>query len=326
MKHEVRIGSLTAPGNVFLAPMAGITDLPFRKICRSLGADYAVGEMAASKEELMDTAKTSLRYDFTDEAEPRAIQLLGADPKALVKAAKRGVVAGAQIVDYNCGCPAKKVCSVECGAALLRRPDVIRESLTALVAESGVPVTLKFRTGWSRDEQNAEEIAEMAQEVGVSMLVLHGRTRADGYKGEAEYETIRRVKSLCDIPLIANGDITSGKKANDVLKYTHADGVMVGRASFGNPWIFKEITDYLNGVEYQPPSVDEILAVILRHQKMHMDFYGEYLGVRSFRKHLGWYLKRLQVSPEFMVELNSIESAAQQEKKVREFFELADQA
>lgn len=324
MIHSVQIGRYTVSGNVFLAPMAGITDLPFRVLCRNLGSSYAVGEMTTSQENLLKTEKTKKRYDFTNEPNPRTIQLIGSDPIALVSAARKGVEAGAQIVDLNCGCPAKKVCSVSCGSALLQYPDLVEELLTALTSNLDVPVTLKFRTGWKKGIINALQIAEIAQRAGVAMLVLHGRTREDGYSGEAEYETIRQVKKSVDIPVIANGDITDGPKARAVLEYTGADGVMIGRASLGNPWVFKEIITYLRDESRSTLSLSEIRDTILHHHKMHIDFYGEAKGVRTFRKHLTWYLKRFGVTPNFMATLNKIEDYQEQEHKIHEFFEFTD--
>jgi tRNA-dihydrouridine synthase B len=320
---EVDIGGLRTKGNVFLAPMAGVTDLPFRSLCRRFGASYAVGEMAASKNDLQSTEKTRLRYVFDGEEAPRAIQLIGADPRDLAQAAKKAVRAGAQIVDLNCGCPAKKVCSVDCGSALLRQPELIRELLRALIDATDAPVTLKYRAGWSPEEINACEIAEMAQKEGVSLLVLHGRTRAGGYTEPVDYEIIRKVKSISNIPVIANGDITSGAKAAHVLEYTSADGVMIGRGAFGNPWIFQEITAYLEGREFSIPSGGEILRTVLEHQKAHMDFYGEAVGVRSFRKHLLWYLNRLTENPEMQNAARAIcqlKTYAQQKEALEEFF------
>lgn len=315
-----KIGPYQVKGKVLLAPMAGITDLPFRILCRKFGADYAVGEMAATQEGLQKTEKTRLRYTFDGEPEPRAIQLIGADPKAVADSAKRAVDCGAQIIDLNCGCPVKKVCSVACGSALLKDPLLIGRLLKALVSAVDVPVTLKYRTGWDASHINAMEVAHIAEQEGVSLLVLHGRTRDQGYKGQAEYQTIQIVKKIAKIPVIANGDITSFSKAEAVLSYTHADGVMIGRAAFGNPWIFQEIQAGLNGEKFKAPGLEEIYQTILEHQTAHIRFYGEHKGVRTFRKHLNWYLKRLNASSEELLVLNQMEDVGDQRAELEKFF------
>ncbi len=301
--------------------MAGVTDRPFRQLCKKLGAGYAVSEMAASNPRLWASEKSSRRTDHAGEMEPKAVQIAGADPHDLAECAKFNVERGAQIIDINMGCPVKKVCNNWCGSALLQHEDLVQRILDAVVNAVDVPVTLKFRTGWDRQNKNALTIARMAEEAGIAMLTLHGRTRADGYKGDAEYDTIAAVKAAVGIPVVANGDITTPDKAKFVLDYTGADAVMIGRAAQGRPWICREIDYFLRTGEYMPPPlVDEVRELMHEHLPAHYAFYGEYLGVRTARKHIGWYVEDLPGGEEFRQRMNRLESTAEQLSAVDEFF------
>ena len=301
--------------------MAGVTDRPFRQLCKQLGAGYAVSEMAASNPRLWASEKTSRRIDHAGEMEPKAVQIAGADPKDLADCAKFNVERGAQIIDINMGCPVKKVCNSWCGSALLQHEDLVERILHAVVEAVDVPVTLKFRTGWDRQNKNALRIARLAEQAGIQMLTLHGRTRADGYKGEAEYDTIRAVKQAVSIPLVANGDITTPEKAKFVLDHTGADAVMIGRAAQGRPWICREIDHYLRTGEHLPaPLVDEVRGLMNEHLPAHYAFYGEYVGVRTARKHIGWYVQDLPGGEEFRQRMNLLESTAEQLAAVDDFF------
>ena len=302
--------------------MAGVTDRPFRQLCKQLGAGYAVSEMAASNPRLWATEKSSRRTDHAGEMEPKAVQIAGADPQDLADCARFNVERGAQIIDINMGCPVKKVCNAWCGSALLQDEALVQKIVESVVNAVDVPVTLKFRTGWDRLNKNALKIARIAQDAGIAMLTLHGRTRADGYKGDAEYDTIAAVKQSVAIPVVANGDITSPEKARYVLDYTGADAVMVGRAAQGRPWIFREIDHYLRTGEYLPaPYIDEVRHLMDEHLRAHYAFYGEYLGVRTARKHIGWYVQDLIGGEEFRREMNKLESTEQQLIAVDKFFE-----
>jgi tRNA-dihydrouridine synthase B len=302
--------------------MAGVTDRPFRQLCKELGAGYAVSEMAASNPRLWATEKSSRRTDHTGEMEPKAVQIAGADPKDLADCARFNVERGAQIIDINMGCPVKKVCNAWCGSALLQDEELVKRIVDAVVGAVDVPVTLKFRTGWDRDNKNALNIARIAEDAGIAMLTLHGRTRADGYKGDAEYDTIAAVKKSVSIPVVANGDITSPEKAKFVLDYTGADAVMVGRAAQGRPWIFREIDHFLRTGKHLPaPYVDEVRALMDEHLRGHYAFYGDYLGVRTARKHIGWYVRDLQGGEEFRQKMNLLESVGEQLLAVDQFFE-----
>jgi tRNA-dihydrouridine synthase B len=301
--------------------MAGVTDRPFRQLCKKLGAGYAVSEMAASNPRLWASEKSSRRTDHAGEMEPKAVQIAGADPHDLAECAKFNVERGAQIIDINMGCPVKKVCNNWCGSALLQHEDLVQRILDAVVNAVDVPVTLKFRTGWDRQNKNALTIARMAEEAGIAMLTLHGRTRADGYKGDAEYDTIAAVKAAVKIPVVANGDITTPDKAKFVLDYTGADAVMIGRAAQGRPWICREIDYFLRTGEYLPPPlVEEVRELMNEHLPAHYAFYGEYLGVRTARKHIGWYVEDLPGGEEFRQSMNRLESTAEQLSAVDEFF------
>ena len=301
--------------------MAGVTDRPFRQLCKQLGAGYAVSEMAASDPRLWATEKTSRRINHDGEMAPRAVQIAGADPALLAQCAKFNVDRGAQIIDINMGCPVKKVCNSWCGSALLQNEQLVGAILDAVVAAVDVPVTLKFRTGWDRAHKNALHIARIAESAGIAMLTLHGRTRADGYSGAAEYETIAAVKAAASIPVVANGDITTPEKARLVLQATGADAIMIGRAAQGRPWIFREVEHYLRTGEYLPaPCVSEVRQLMDEHLRAHYAFYGDYLGVRTARKHIGWYVRELVGGEEFRQRMNLLEDCDAQLAAVEQFF------
>ncbi len=320
----MRIGPWTLPNNVLVAPMAGVTDRPFRQLCKKLGAGYAVSEMAASNPKLWDSVKTSRRLNHDGEIAPISVQIAGADPAMMAEAAVFNANKGARIIDINMGCPVKKVCNVASGSALLRHEDLIVRILDAVVeacAPLGVPVTLKTRTGWDRDSRNALRVARLAQDAGIAALTLHGRTRADLYTGEAEYDTIRAVRAELKIPLIANGDIDSPEKARRVLDYTGADAVMIGRAAQGRPWIFREVDQYLRtGETLAPPSYGEMRELLLEHLDDHYRFYGEHTGVRTAHKHIGWYLDGLPDADSFRDRMNLIDNTRDQWRAVSEWF------
>ncbi|MCW5296832.1 tRNA dihydrouridine synthase DusB [Herbaspirillum lusitanum] len=318
----MNIGPHSLRNNVFVAPMAGVTDRPFRQLCKQLGAGYAVSEMAASDPRLWQSEKTSRRTNHDGEMEPKAVQIAGADPAMLADCAKHNVDRGAQIIDINMGCPVKKVCNSWCGSALLQNEKLVGRILDAVVNAVDVPVTLKFRTGWNRENKNALAIAAMAEQSGIAMLTLHGRTRADGYSGEAEYETIAAVKAAVKIPVVANGDITTPERAKHVLTVTGADAVMIGRAAQGRPWIFREIDHFLRtGTHLPAPMVAEVQELMLEHLQAHYAFYGEYLGVRTARKHIGWYVRDLPEGEQFRQRMNRLEDTQLQWNAVRDFFE-----
>jgi tRNA-dihydrouridine synthase B len=302
--------------------MAGVTDRPFRQLCKQLGAGYAVSEMAASNPRLWATEKSSRRTDHAGEMEPKAVQIAGADPQDLADCARFNVERGAQIIDINMGCPVKKVCNSWCGSALLQNEALVERILDAVVGAVDVPVTLKFRTGWNRENKNALNIARIAEQAGIQMLTLHGRTRADGYSGDAEYDTIAAVKASVKIPVVANGDITTPEKARDVLAITGADAVMIGRAAQGRPWICREIDHFLRtGTHLPAPLVDEVSALMHEHLEAHYAFYGEFLGVRTARKHIGWYVRELVGGEAFRRQMNLLESTSEQLAAVAGFFE-----
>jgi tRNA-dihydrouridine synthase B len=294
----MRIGPYTLPSAVVLAPMAGVTDRPFRILCRKLGAGLAASEMLTSDTRLWNTPKSRLRMSHEGEPEPRVVQLAGADPAALAEAARLNVDQGAQIIDLNMGCPAKKVCGKLCGSALLKDESLVARILDAVVGAVSAPVTLKIRTGWDREHRNGVNIARIAESCGIQALAVHGRTRADFYDGAAEYETIRDIKSAIGIPVFANGDINAPEKAREVLDFTGADGVMLGRASHGAPWIFRSVNAFLNGGSpaggntHAALSRPEVRDIILAHLDSLYVFYGEATGVRIARKHLGWYCEQ----------------------------------
>jgi len=323
----MRIGSWLLPNKVIVAPMAGVTDRPFRQLCRRLGAGHAVSEMAASNPRLWDSVKTSRRLNHDGESEPITVQIAGADPDMMAEAAVFNVRKGARIIDINMGCPAKKVCNAAAGSALLRHEELVARILEAVVGACtplGVPVTLKTRTGWSRDERNALRIARLAQDIGIAALALHGRTRADLYTGEAEYDTIKAVKAEISIPVIANGDIDSPEKARAVLDYTGADAIMIGRAAQGRPWIFREVDHYLRtGEQLAPPSHAELRKLLLEHLDDHYRFYGEHTGVRTARKHIGWYLAGMPGGAELCARINLIDNTREQWQAVAQWFDTA---
>jgi tRNA-dihydrouridine synthase B len=302
--------------------MAGVTDRPFRTLCRKLGAGMAVSEMVSSNSLLWGAEKTRRRADHAGEDEPRSVQIVGTDPKLMAQAARVNAERGAQIIDINMGCPAKKVCNVAAGSALLRNEPLVADILKAVVAAVDVPVTLKIRTGWDRANRNAVAIARLAEDCGVQSLAVHGRTRADQYMGKAEYDTIRAVKAAVRIPVIANGDVDSPEKAAYVLSHTGADGVMIGRAAQGNPWIFREISHYLTAGQKLPePPVAEVRDTLLEHLGNLYAFYGEHTGVRVARKHISWYSKGLRGGAAFRHAVNQVETVSAQLAMVREFFD-----
>lgn len=321
-KSSLHIGPYALPNRLFLAPMAGVTDRPFRQLCRRLGAGMAVSEMITANKALWASKKSLLRANHEGEPEPRSVQIAGADPLMMAEAARHNVDQGAHIIDINMGCPAKKVCNVMAGSALLQHETLVAEILESVVNAVDVPVTLKIRTGWDRDNRNGVTIARIAEEAGIQLLSVHGRTRADAYKGDAEYDTIAEIKSRIAIPLIANGDIDSPQKAQLVLEKTGADGLMIGRAAQGNPWIFKQILHYLDhGQLLASPEVDEIRKVLIEHLENLYDFYGDYTGVRMARKHIAWYSKGLRNGNAFRQQMNQLEQPQQQLRYTRDFFE-----
>ncbi|WP_051378893.1 tRNA dihydrouridine synthase DusB [Derxia gummosa] len=322
MSTGVRIGRFTTANNVFVAPMAGVTDRPFRALCRRFGAGHAVSEMAASNPKLWGTEKTQRRLNHDGEASPRAVQIAGADPVMLAEAARYNVDRGAEIIDINMGCPAKKVCNVAAGSALLRDEALVARILESVVAAVDVPVTLKTRTGWSREQRNAIRVARIAEQSGIALLTLHGRTRADLYEGEAEYDTIAAVKAEVGIPVVANGDIDSPAKAARVLAHTKADAVMVGRAAQGRPWIFREIAHHLaTGGQLPPPTIGEVRDALVEHLHSHYAFYGELTGLRTARKHIGWYVRDLPGGETFRARMNTLESTQAQVEATVEFLD-----
>lgn len=317
----MQIGQYKLRNNLVVAPMAGVTDRPFRMLCKKLGAGYAVSEMVTSNSLLYGSAKTLRRANHEGEVEPISVQIAGADPKMLADAARYNVDHGAQIIDINMGCPAKKICNVMAGSALLKDEPLVSQILKAVVAAVNVPVTLKIRTGWDKQNRNAVAVAKMAEDIGVQALAMHGRTRACAYMGEAEYDTIAEVKQAINIPLIANGDITTPEKAKYVLEYTGADGVMIGRAAQGRPWIFREIEHYLaTGEHMPPPEVSEIRSVMLGHIHDLYEFYGDLSGMRVARKHISWYTKGLKDSANFRHAMNQLQTIDDQLAAINDFF------
>lgn len=316
-----RIGPYTLPNRLILAPMAGVTDRPFRQLCRRLGAGLVVSEMVTSDVRLWNSRKSSLRLLHAGDPEPRSVQIAGGDPQMMADAARKNVELGAQIIDINMGCPAKKVCNKAAGSALLRDEPLVREILDAVVGAVDVPVTLKIRTGWDRENKNGITVAKIAEDAGISALAVHGRTRADLYTGEAEYETIAAIKQAVSIPVFANGDIDSPEKAKAVLDATGADALLIGRAAQGRPWIFREIEHYLRTGESLPaPSLLEVERILLEHLAALHAFYGELMGVRIARKHVGWYLATLPGAREFRAQFNRLDSTDAQCAHVRAFF------
>ncbi|MCL2021096.1 MAG: tRNA dihydrouridine synthase DusB [Betaproteobacteria bacterium] len=313
--------------NLFLAPMAGVTDRPFRRLARKMGAGMAVSEMVTSNSLLYGSAKTRRRADHTGEPEPVSVQIAGADPAMLAEAARYNIERGAEIIDINMGCPAKKICNVMAGSALMQDETLVARILNAVVrAVPETPVTLKIRTGWNRANKNAVAIARIAADCGVRVLAVHGRTRADQYMGEAEYDTIAEIKSRIGIPVIANGDIDSPEKAKFVLDYTKADGIMIGRAAQGRPWIFREIEHFLaTGEKLQHPSLTEIHSLLSEHLRDLYDFYGETAAVGIARKHISWYTRELPNSAVFRKTMNTLPDRRSQEATIHDFFRQAPQ-
>ncbi len=308
--------------NLFVAPMAGVTDRPFRQLCKKMGAGLAVSEMVTSNSLLYGSAKTLRRANHIGEAAPIAVQIAGADPRMMAEAARHNVDHGAQIIDINMGCPAKKVCNVMAGSALMQDEQLVGKILDAVVgAVPDTPVTLKFRTGWNLANKNAPNIARIAESAGVRAVAIHGRTRCQQYRGEAEYDTIALVKTLVKIPVIANGDIATPEKARHVLDVTGADGIMIGRAAQGRPWLFREIEHYLKTGEHLPPAeVTEIHAILMAHLDDLYAFYGIETGVKVARKHISWYTKGLVGSAAFRKMMNTLPDAEQQRRAVHDFF------
>ncbi len=319
----MQIGPYTLPNALFVAPMAGVTDRPFRSLCKRLGAGYAVSEMVTSRPDLRDSLKTSRRLNHQGESAPIAVQIAGTDPEMLAEAARYNIARGAQIVDINMGCPAKKVCNKWAGSALMQ-DEPLAEAIVAAVVQAaqphGVPVTLKMRTGWSGEHRNALRIARRAEAAGVSMITVHGRTREQAYQGQAEYDTIREVKQAVSVPVVANGDIDGPDKARTVLQATGVDALMIGRAAQGRPWIFQEIEHHLRTGTYLPaPATAQVRDWMLEHLDDHYSLYGEVAGVRTARKHIGWAVKRLPGGGDFCRHLNTLEGTATQTQAVSHF-------
>jgi len=318
----VRIGPYVLPNELAVAPMAGVTDRPFRQLCKRLGAGYAVSEMVASNPALRSTAKSLRRIDHAGEVAPVAVQIAGADPATMADAARYNVGRGAQIVDINMGCPAKKVCNVAAGSALLSDEGRVAAILDAVVRAVDVPVTLKIRTGPAPGNRNAVRIARMAEDAGIAALAVHGRTRACAFVGAVEYDTIRAVKASVAIPVIANGDVDTPERARAVLAATGADALMIGRAAQGRPWIFREIAHFLaTGEPLPPPTVEEARALIVEHLHDHYAFHGADIGVRTARKHLGWYTAALEGGAAFRRVMNACETTAAQVAAVNDYFD-----
>ena len=325
----MHIGTIELPNALFVAPMAGVTDRPFRMLCKRLGAGYAVSEMVTSKRELWHTLKTSRRADHAGEGAPIAVQIAGVEPAEMADAARYNIDRGAQIIDINMGCPAKKVCSAWAGSALMQDEPLalaIIEAVVAACTPSRVPVTLKMRSGWCASQRNALRIARAAQDAGVAMVTVHGRTREQGYGGQAEYDTVAAVKAALKIPVVANGDIDTPHKARQVLQRTGADAIMIGRAAQGRPWIFREVAHFLaHGTLLAPPTVREVQRWLTEHLHEHYALYGEYSGVRSARKHIGWAVRALPGGGDFRDVMNRIDDCRLQIDAVSGYFDrLAD--
>lgn len=318
----MKIGAYTLDAPVILAPMAGVTDRPFRQLCKDFGAGLAVSEMVGAQSLLKGSHKTLRRACHEGETRPVSVQIVGSDPQYLAEAARVNADRGAEIIDINMGCPAKKVCNTLAGSSLLKDEPLVQSILEAVVGAVKVPVTLKIRTGWSPERKNGLNIAKIAEQSGIAALAVHGRTRACMFRGEAEYDTIAEIKSHLKIPVIANGDITSAADAKAVLDYTKADAVMIGRGAQGKPWIFRHITHYLNtGMLLPEPSPLEIKVLILQHLKHLYAFYGEYTGVHIARKHVSWYTKGLPYGASFRDGFNRLETAETQLSEVENFFQ-----
>jgi len=324
-EFPMQIGPYALANRVFVAPMAGVTDRPFRQLCKRLGAAYAVSEMVTSRRDLWDSLKTSRRANHAGEPGPIAVQIAGTEGEMMAQAAVYNIARGAQIIDINMGCPAKKVCNRWAGSALMQDEALAIDIVQAVVqacAPHGVPVTLKMRTGWSAQGKNALAIALAAEQAGVAMVTVHGRTREQGYKGFAEYDTVRAVKAALRIPVVANGDIDTPQKAAAVLHYTGADAVMVGRAAQGRPWLFREINHYLaTGTQLAPPLVEEVRRLLVEHLHDHYSLYGDYTGVRSARKHIGWYVQALPGGEAFRRQMLALDDTGAQVAAVHSFFD-----
>lgn len=315
------IGSYQLDGRLILAPMAGITDRPQRMLCRRFGAALAVSEMVTSDTRLWKSNKSKHRLPHQDDLEPRAIQIAGTEPEQMANAAKANVALGAQIIDINMGCPAKKVCNKAAGSALMKDEKLVESILQAVVKAVNVPITLKMRTGWDSSNKNALTIAKIAEQSGIKAIAIHGRTRADLYNGEAEYDTIAEIKQQISLPIFANGDITSPEKAQFVLNYTKADALLIGRAAQGNPWLFREINYFLEtGHHYSSPTFTERKQVMLEHLTALHTLYGEAMGMRIARKHMGWYLSYLPEGIVFKHQFNQLESAQEQYTYIKNIF------
>ncbi len=321
----MRIGHITLANRLFAAPMAGVTDRPFRQLCKRLGAGYAVSEMVTSRKDLWTSLKTSRRADHDGETAPISVQIAGTDAQMMAEAARYNIDRGAQIIDINMGCPAKKVCNAWAGSALMRDQPLalaIVDAVVAACAPRHVPVTLKMRTGWCESERNATWIAQAAEQSGVAMVTVHGRTREQGYKGHAEYDTVAAVKRAVSIPVVANGDIDSPEKARDVIAATGADAIMIGRAAQGRPWIFREIAHYLEtGEHLDAPTVADARRWMLEHLDDHYGLYGEYAGVRTARKHIGWTVRGLAGGDAFRDHMNRLETCESQVRAVEDWFD-----
>lgn len=317
-----QIGPYTISTPVVLAPMAGVTDRPFRMLCKRLGAGLVVSEMVTADVDLWKSRKSQSRLDHDGEAEPISVQIAGGDPETMANAAKMSVHHGAQIIDINMGCPAKKVCNKAAGSALMKDEVLVNDILQAVVESVDVPVTLKMRTGWAPEHKNAPNIAQLAEAAGITALAIHGRTRSCAYKGVVEYDTIKLIKQIVSIPIIANGDIQTPQQAKAVLDYTQADGVMLGRAAQGRPWIFREINHYLtHGQLMDAPKLLEVKDILLDHMQQLYDFYGSYLGVRIARKHVGWYLQAHDENRDVRRRFNQLETVEQQIALITTFFD-----
>ena len=325
----MHIGQFVLPNRFMVAPMAGVTDRPFRQLCRRLGAGYAVSEMVTSRPDLWKTLKTSRRANHDGEPGPIAVQIAGTEPAMMAQAARYNVERGAQIIDINMGCPAKKVCNKWAGSALMQDEDLalsIVDAVVSVCAPLQVPVTLKMRTGWCQSHRNAVSIARGAQAAGVQMVAVHGRTREQGYRGEAEYDTVRQVKAALQIPVVANGDIDTPEQARAVLQATGADAVMIGRAAQGQPWIFRHMVHFLaTGTHLAQPLVAEVRRLLLDHLEDHYSLYGTHIGLLSARKHIGWYARGLPGGDNFTDQMNRLTECATQAAAVAGYFDTLGQ-
>ncbi|WP_434057628.1 tRNA dihydrouridine synthase DusB [Aquariibacter lacus] len=325
MTAPLALGPITVPNRLFVAPMAGVTDRPFRMLCKRLGAGYAVSEMVTSRRELWDSLKTSRRANHEGESAPIAVQIAGTDPAEMAEAARYNIARGAQVIDINMGCPAKKVCKVWAGSALMQDEDLALRIVEATVEAArphGVPVTLKMRTGWSASGRNALTIARKAEAAGIAMVTVHGRTREQGYGGEAEHDTVAAIKRALSIPVVANGDIDSPERAREVLARSGCDAIMIGRAAQGRPWIFGDIAHFLATGRHRPaPATLQVADWLLEHLVDHCSLYGETAGLRSARKHIGWAVQGLPGGADFRDRMNRIDTAAAQQAAVRDYFQ-----